>query len=49
MSEVVVNNISVNFFDNIMLLSLNEKAYQNGIIDETTKEKIEREIQAKSL
>jgi len=42
------NKSQTNHFDKILLLSLNETAFANGLIDETTKDALKAEISAKA-
>lgn len=38
------SEIPTNLFDNVLLLSMNETAFQSGFIDESTKESIRNKI-----
>ena len=42
------NNSKTEHFDKILLLSLNETAFANGLIDENTKDALKSEINAKA-
>jgi len=42
------NKPQTEHFDKILLLSLNETAFANGLIDESTKDALKSEISAKA-
>lgn len=42
------DNDKVNFFDNILLMVLNENAYEKGLVDEITKNSIKVKLGLKN-